>query len=100
MAPLQQGPSRVGAGEATEVDQEVDTDFLKLNVRGFVQQQFGEAFLVRLSGNAQHTSDLLPVSELFSLGGAWSDLSVVTKGGLVGEDDTLAALVDHLWKED
>jgi hypothetical protein len=24
---------------------------------------------------------------------------VVTKGGLVGEDDTLSALVDDLWKE-
>jgi D-threonate/D-erythronate kinase len=32
-------------------------------------------------------------------GGAWSGLAIVTKGGLVGEDGTLAALVDHLWKE-
>ena len=24
---------------------------------------------------------------------------VVTKGGLVGDDDTLSALVDNLWKE-
>ena len=33
-------------------------------------------------------------------GGPWSGLPVVTKGGLVGDDDTLAALVDDLWKED
>jgi uncharacterized protein YgbK (DUF1537 family) len=32
-------------------------------------------------------------------GGPWSGLPVVTKGGLVGEDDTLSALVDDLWKE-
>ena len=32
-------------------------------------------------------------------GGAWSGLSVITKGGLIGADDTLAALVDDLWKE-
>jgi uncharacterized protein YgbK (DUF1537 family) len=32
-------------------------------------------------------------------GGAWSGLPVVTKGGLVGDDDTLSALVDDLWKE-
>ena len=30
----------------------------------------------------------------------WSGLPVVTKGGLVGDDGTLAALVDDLWKED
>jgi D-threonate/D-erythronate kinase len=33
-------------------------------------------------------------------GGPWSGLSLVTKGGLVGEDGTLTALVDDLWKED
>jgi D-threonate/D-erythronate kinase len=33
-------------------------------------------------------------------GGPWSGLPVVTKGGLVGEDATLALLVDNLWKED
>jgi uncharacterized protein YgbK (DUF1537 family) len=33
-------------------------------------------------------------------GGPWSGLPVVTKGGLVGEDGTLMALVDDLWKED
>jgi uncharacterized protein YgbK (DUF1537 family) len=33
-------------------------------------------------------------------GGPWSGLTVVTKGGLVGEDDTLTTLVDDLWKED
>jgi uncharacterized protein YgbK (DUF1537 family) len=32
-------------------------------------------------------------------GGAWSGLTIVTKGGLVGEEHTLATLVDHLWKE-
>jgi uncharacterized protein YgbK (DUF1537 family) len=32
-------------------------------------------------------------------GGPWSGLPVVTKGGLVGDDDTLCALVDDLWKE-
>jgi uncharacterized protein YgbK (DUF1537 family) len=32
-------------------------------------------------------------------GGPWSGLAVVTKGGLVGDDDTLSALVDDLWKE-
>jgi uncharacterized protein YgbK (DUF1537 family) len=32
-------------------------------------------------------------------GGAWSGLAIVTKGGLVGDDGTLATLVDHLWKE-
>jgi uncharacterized protein YgbK (DUF1537 family) len=32
-------------------------------------------------------------------GGPWSGLPVVTKGGLVGDDDTLYALVDDLWKE-
>jgi uncharacterized protein YgbK (DUF1537 family) len=32
-------------------------------------------------------------------GGPWSGLPVVTKGGLVGDDDTLAVLVDDLWKE-
>jgi uncharacterized protein YgbK (DUF1537 family) len=32
-------------------------------------------------------------------GGPWSGLHVVTKGGLVGEDSTLTALVDDLWKE-
>jgi uncharacterized protein YgbK (DUF1537 family) len=32
-------------------------------------------------------------------GGPWSGLPVVTKGGLVGEDDTICALVDDLWKE-
>jgi PAS domain-containing protein len=33
-------------------------------------------------------------------GGPWSGLPVVTKGGLVGEDATLDALVENLWKED
>jgi uncharacterized protein YgbK (DUF1537 family) len=33
-------------------------------------------------------------------GGAWSGLPVVTKGGLVGDDDTLAVLVDDLWKKE
>jgi uncharacterized protein YgbK (DUF1537 family) len=33
-------------------------------------------------------------------GGPWSGLPIVTKGGLVGEDATLDALVDNLWKED
>jgi D-threonate/D-erythronate kinase len=33
-------------------------------------------------------------------GGPWSGLAIVTKGGLVGEDDTLTALVEDLWKED
>jgi uncharacterized protein YgbK (DUF1537 family) len=32
-------------------------------------------------------------------GGPWSGLSVITKGGLIGDDRTLAALVDDLWKE-
>jgi uncharacterized protein YgbK (DUF1537 family) len=32
-------------------------------------------------------------------GGPWSGLSVITKGGLIGDDHTLAALVDELWKE-
>jgi uncharacterized protein YgbK (DUF1537 family) len=32
-------------------------------------------------------------------GGPWSGLPVVTKGGLVGDDDTLSALVDDLWRE-
>jgi D-threonate/D-erythronate kinase len=32
-------------------------------------------------------------------GGPWSGLSVITKGGLIGTDGTLAALVDELWKE-
>jgi uncharacterized protein YgbK (DUF1537 family) len=32
-------------------------------------------------------------------GGPWSGLTIVTKGGLVGDDDTLSALVDYLWKE-
>ncbi len=32
-------------------------------------------------------------------GGPWSGLSVITKGGLIGDDRTLAALVDELWKE-
>jgi D-threonate/D-erythronate kinase len=32
-------------------------------------------------------------------GGPWSGLTLVTKGGLVGDDDTLAALVEDLWKE-
>jgi uncharacterized protein YgbK (DUF1537 family) len=32
-------------------------------------------------------------------GGAWSGLSVITKGGLVGSDDTLRTLVDDLWKD-
>jgi len=33
-------------------------------------------------------------------GGPWSGLAIVTKGGLVGDDGTLTALVDDLWKED
>jgi D-threonate/D-erythronate kinase len=33
------------------------------------------------------------------VGGPWSGLSVITKGGLIGDDRTLAALVDELWKE-
>jgi len=33
-------------------------------------------------------------------GGPWSGLPVVTKGGLVGEDETVKALVDDLWKDD
>jgi uncharacterized protein YgbK (DUF1537 family) len=32
-------------------------------------------------------------------GGPWSGLAVITKGGLIGDDGTLAALVDDLWKE-
>jgi hypothetical protein len=32
-------------------------------------------------------------------GGPWSGLSVITKGGLIGDDRTLATLVDELWKE-
>jgi D-threonate/D-erythronate kinase len=32
-------------------------------------------------------------------GGPWSGLSIITKGGLIGTDGTLAALVDELWKE-
>jgi uncharacterized protein YgbK (DUF1537 family) len=32
-------------------------------------------------------------------GGPWSGLSVITKGGLIGDDRTLAILVDELWKE-
>jgi hypothetical protein len=32
-------------------------------------------------------------------GGPWSGLSLITKGGLIGGDGTLAALVDDLWKE-
>jgi uncharacterized protein YgbK (DUF1537 family) len=33
------------------------------------------------------------------VGGSWSGLPVVTKGGLVGDDATLAILVTELWKE-
>jgi D-threonate/D-erythronate kinase len=32
-------------------------------------------------------------------GGAWSGLAVITKGGLVGSEDTLRTLVDDLWKD-
>jgi uncharacterized protein YgbK (DUF1537 family) len=32
-------------------------------------------------------------------GGAWSGLAVITKGGLIGDDGTLTALVEDLWKE-
>jgi uncharacterized protein YgbK (DUF1537 family) len=49
---------------------------------------------------------LLPSGELAPLcpvarvaEGTWAGLPVVTKGGLVGERDTLAQLVDALWKE-
>jgi uncharacterized protein YgbK (DUF1537 family) len=31
-------------------------------------------------------------------GGAWSGLPVITKGGLVGADETLCTLVDDLWR--
>jgi uncharacterized protein YgbK (DUF1537 family) len=31
-------------------------------------------------------------------GGAWSGLPVITKGGLVGSDETLCTLVDDLWR--
>ena len=32
-------------------------------------------------------------------GGAWSGLPVITKGGLVGADNTLRTLVDDLWRD-
>jgi D-threonate/D-erythronate kinase len=32
-------------------------------------------------------------------GGAWSGLALITKGGLVGAEDTLRILVDDLWKD-
>jgi uncharacterized protein YgbK (DUF1537 family) len=49
-------------------------------------------------GVAGEVAPLCPRGTLH--GGPWSGLPVVTKGGLVGEDATLDALVENLWKED
>jgi D-threonate/D-erythronate kinase len=49
-------------------------------------------------GVAGEVAPLCPRGTLH--GGPWSGLPVVTKGGLVGEDSTLDALVENLWKED
>jgi D-threonate/D-erythronate kinase len=65
---------------------------------GHMASRLVDALGARRLGVAGEVAPLCPRGMLH--GGPWSGLPVVTKGGLVGEDATLATLVENLWKED
>jgi uncharacterized protein YgbK (DUF1537 family) len=65
---------------------------------GHMASRLVDALGARRLGVAGEIAPLCPRGVLH--GGPWSGLPVVTKGGLVGEDATLATLVENLWKED
>jgi uncharacterized protein YgbK (DUF1537 family) len=65
---------------------------------GHMASRLVDALRADRIGVAGEVAPLCPRGTLH--GGPWSGLTVVTKGGLVGEDATLQALVDDLWKED
>jgi uncharacterized protein YgbK (DUF1537 family) len=65
---------------------------------GHMASRLVDALGVDRLGVAGEVAPLCPRGTVH--GGPWSGLPVVTKGGLVGEDATLDALVENLWKED
>jgi uncharacterized protein YgbK (DUF1537 family) len=65
---------------------------------GHMASRLVDALGAERLGVAGEVAPLCPRGTLH--GGPWSGLPIVTKGGLVGEDATLDALVDNLWKED
>jgi uncharacterized protein YgbK (DUF1537 family) len=65
---------------------------------GHMASRLVDALGAHRLGVAGEVAPLCPRGVLH--GGPWSGLPVVTKGGLVGEDATLATLVENLWKED
>jgi D-threonate/D-erythronate kinase len=64
---------------------------------GHMASRLVDALGAERLGVAGEVAPLCPRGTLH--GGPWSGLPIVTKGGLVGEDATLDALVENLWKE-
>jgi uncharacterized protein YgbK (DUF1537 family) len=64
---------------------------------GHMASQLVDALGARRLAVTREVAPLCPRGTV--AGGPWSGLAVITKGGLIGADGTLAALVDDLWKE-
>lgn len=73
-----------------------DADFVKVNLRGGYDQALGERWVLRLKAAGQFTSDLLPSSEQFSVGG--SEFGRAFEQSIVIGDLGAAASAELAWR--
>lgn len=71
-------------------------DFVKANLRGGYDQGLGEHWVVRLKATGQFTSDLLPSSEQFSVGG--SEFGRAFEQSIVIGDEGAAGSAELAWR--
>lgn len=92
-ATASQGIDGLGAHTSAGV---ADADFTKLNIRAGYDQALGERWAVRLKAIAQASSDLLPSSEQFSVGG--SEFGRAFEQAVVIGDTGAAASIELAWR--
>lgn len=73
-----------------------DADFMKANLRGGYDQALGKRFVVRLKAAGQFTSDLLPSSEQFSVGG--QEFGRAFEQSIVIGDEGAAGSAELAWR--
>lgn len=73
-----------------------DPDFLKLNLRGGLDRALGQRWVIRLRVAGQATSDLLPSSEQFSVGG--QEFGRAFEQSIVIGDTGLAGSAELAWR--
>ena len=87
------GIDGLGARTTTGI---ADADFVKANLRGGYDQALGDRFVVRLRAAGQFTSDLLPSSEQFSVGG--SEFGRAFEQSIVLGDTGAAGSAELAWR--